>query len=293
MLSAATQAVVSIFDSHLASKRIPSFRSFLMLVGIVQLTYGALVLFLFPFPEGVSFTPVLAGITAGLLRGASISIMFYSLRKKEVSQVIPVIQTYPIFVAIIAMPLLGEMLNYLQWLAIIIVVAGAVIVSMGKSPAGVINWPGKTFLLLLVASFLFAMANIAAKYALSHISFWNGFSLNALSIAAAFLLFTTRPRVISEIREMPQRNSAIALFVFKETLVLVGMVLLLWAIEIGPVSLVSTIAGSRPVFVVIFSIILSRVFPNFLIKLAGRKMMVLRLAATAMIFGGIAIIYLT
>ena len=269
ILCAATQGTVSILDSHLASKRIPSFKSFLLLVSVMQLSAGLLFYYLFPLPERVGILPILAGLASGLLRAASISIMFYSLKKKEVTQVIPIIHTNPIFVAVLAVPLLGETLYFWHWLAIAIVVVGAVMVSMEKTPAGVTRWPVGTFVLLSISSLFYALANITAKYALNYISFWNSYSLGALGIAFVFLVASLRPHVIDEITSMPQRGSSLALFVFKEAVVLVGMLLLLWSIEMGPVSLVSTIVGSRPIFVVIYSMLLGWAFPNFLIKSAS------------------------
>jgi len=71
-------------------------------------------------------------------------------------------------------------------------------------------------------------------------------------------------------------------------------VLLFWALETGPVSLVSAIVGgSRPVFVFIFALILSRIWPMFLEWQSGRVALILRIMATVMIVGGLTIIYLT
>jgi uncharacterized membrane protein len=104
----------------------PGLRAFLLPVGIIQLIFCSLVFSLFPLPEGIGTLPILAAIAGGICRVTGSLILFYNLKKEEVSRVIPITFTYPIFVAIIALPLLGESLHYLQWLAIIIVVAGAV-----------------------------------------------------------------------------------------------------------------------------------------------------------------------
>jgi len=271
----------------------PSLRAFLLPVGVVHLIYSLLLFYLFPLPEGTGIRLVLVVIASGLLRAAAIIIMLYNLKREEVSQVIPVVYTYPIFVAIIAVPLLGETLNYLQWLAIIIVVAGAVMVSAKKSISGSTTWLGKPFLLLFVSSLFFAMADIASKYALAYLSFWNMFSLTAFCVSGIFLLVSVRPHILRQLGNMAQRNSIIALFASYEILAVTGITLSFWAMKRGPVSLVSTIIGSRPVFVVIFAIILSRILPAFLEWLPGKEMLALRLVATAMIVGGIAIIYLT
>ena len=40
------------------------------------------------------------------------------MHREEVTRVVPVIGTYPVFVALFAIPLLGERLSGLQWLAV-------------------------------------------------------------------------------------------------------------------------------------------------------------------------------
>jgi hypothetical protein len=83
------------------------------------------------------------------------------------------------------------------------------------------------------------------------------------------------------------------LILFNEILAPAAIVISFWAMARGPVSLVSTLTSSRPIFVVIFALILSRLAPSFLESQSGRGMLIVRLVATVMIVGGIAIIYLT
>lgn len=52
--------------------------------------------------------------------------MLQSTRSEEPSRVIPVVQTFPMFVAILAVPLLRESLGYIDWVSILMTVAGAV-----------------------------------------------------------------------------------------------------------------------------------------------------------------------
>ena len=293
LLGAAAIGVVNILDSHLISRRMPSFRAFLLLVGAVMLVYGLVIFYLFPLPEDVGTWPMVVAVTSAVFRIASVTIMLYTLRTEEVSRVIPVFHIYPVFVAIIAVPLLGEVLGYLQWLAIVIVVAGAVMVSAKRKPSGTTTWLGKSFLLLFGAGLLMAIADVASKYALDYISFWNMFWISAFCMSGIFLLISLRPWVLKELGNMRQRKSVMGLLVFSETLAVIGIILIFRAMETGPVSLVSTITGSRPVFVLVFVLILSRFRSGFLLEeQSGKGMLSLRLIATAMIVGGIAIIYL-
>jgi len=211
VLAAAALGLVNILDSHLISRRMPSLRAFLLPVGLIVLVPGLVFFYLFPLPEEVGAWPLIVALASAILRVASVTILFYTLKREEVSRAVPVVSTYPIFVAIMAIPLLGETLDYLHWIAIIVVVAGAVMVSVKRSP-GSANWLGSTFLLLFGASLLMAMADVASKYALAYISFWNMYWISALSIAAIFLLISLRPHVIRELGNIKQPGSTMALF---------------------------------------------------------------------------------
>ena len=136
------------------------------------------------------------------------------------------------------------------------------------------------------------MADITSKYALTYVSFWNMFWLSAFCLSVIFILASMRPHIFRQLGSIKQKKSVIALLIFNETLAALAVVLQFWALERGPVSLVSTIISSRPMFVVMFALILSRISPRFLEWQPGREALILRLVATVMIVGGIAIIYL-
>ncbi|MBU2608411.1 MAG: DMT family transporter [Chloroflexi bacterium] len=292
ILSAGVMGAVNIIDSHLLSRRMPSLRAYLLPVGVIHLILGLVLLYMFPLPEGMSIWPLAAAVGSSVLRTVAISIMLHIMTREDVSRVIPVVHTFPIFVAILAVLLLGESLVSLQWFAIVIVVGGAVLVSLRQSPTGANVRLGRSFGLLFISSLLIAVADVASKFALGYISFWNMYYIGAICMSAGFLVMSLRRSVFEELRSMPQRNSALALMVFNEMLAPVGIVLSFWAIERGPVSLVSTILSTRPIFVFIYALVLGRALPLFLEWRPTRGTLVLRLVATAMIVGGIAIIQL-
>lgn len=293
ILSAAGMGLVNIFDSHLISKRMPGFKAYLLVVSPFVLLSGLVFAFLFPLPAGLSTWQLMVAVASGLMRAVSVIILLYSLRREEVSRVVPVVSTYPVFVAIMAVPLLGETLGSLQIMAIVIVVAGVVIISVKKRTDSSKNWLGMTFFLLLGSSLLLAMADVVGKYALDYISFWNMYWISMLSLAVIFLFVSVRHSVIKELVHIVNPRSAMVLLTINEVLVVGSSIMLFWAMERGPVSLVSTIASTRPVFVIIYALIMSRFLPGVLLERnLSRKMLAVRLGATAMIAGGIVMIYL-
>jgi len=292
ILSAAVFALVSIFDSYLLTRRMPGLRVFLLLSGVVYLVYGLILVYLFPLPEGIGIVPILVAIVSGIFRTAGVTIMIFTLKREEVSRVLPVYHTYPIFVAIIAIPLLGESLNYLHWLAIIIVVAAAAIISVEKSSTGSTSRLSRSFLLLFISSLCMAVSDTTSKYSLSYLSFWNVYTISLFCMGSISWLISIRPDTIKQLSEMKQKSQTITILFCNEIMAPVAMGLMFWAQSRGPISLVSTILATRPVFVAIYSIILGLVFPGFLMRTSSGRVIIIRFIATILIVGGISIIYL-
>ena len=293
LLSTAIIGLVNIIDSHLISRRMPSLPAFLLPASLVILVVSLVAASLFLLPSGLDGQTLLIAVLSGVLRTLSLGILLYTFRMEEVSRVIPVYSTFPVFVAIMAVPLLGEVVGLLQWLAIIVVVAGAVVVSANRSAGSSTRRLGRVFVLLLISSLLMAGANIASKHVLDSISSWNMYWITGLSIAAGFMLVSLRPRVVRELLGLRQRGAVLGLLALNELLVVAGVVLLFVAMQNGPVSLVSAIFSSRPIFVLIFAFVISRTFPNFLKWETGKGVLTQRVVGTAMVVAGIAAIYLS
>jgi drug/metabolite transporter (DMT)-like permease len=291
--AAAGMGVVAILDSHLLTKRIPSLRSFLLPIGIMHLVFGLVVLGIYPFPEEIGAVPLLVAFGSGIVRSAGAIIMLNTIRSQEISRVIPVVHTYPIFVAILAVPVLGETLGSLQWLGIIITVAGAALISVQRDSSGQRTRLHKSFIILLGSSLLLGLANVGSKYALDYISFWNMYTVNSVCFGIIFLLMSARPRVLNEIRQINQRGIALSLLLLNELLVVAGVILFFWAMEQGPVSLVATITGTRPAFVFIFALALSRIFPAVLEESLSRGIIALKVVSIALIVGGVTLLTLS
>jgi len=293
LVSAALLAIVNVVDSHLIAKRLPSLQSYLLILGFLVLLISVVLISLFPLPKDLDSWSLVMALLSGVLRGVSVYIMFYTLKQEEVSMVIPIVNSYPILVALFAMPILGEFLETSQWTAIFIVVLGVILASFRGDSGSRIIWSGRVLGLLFASSILWALSEVTAKYALAVISPWQMYALSHFSIAFVFLIISVRPHILKELLRHKKRNSALIIVIFNETIAVISVVLFYWAMERGPVSLVSTIASTRPVFVFIYALVISR-FSEFLLEQRATKgILLLRWIAITMIVGGVAIIYLT
>lgn len=291
LVSAAILAIVSVLDSHLVSRRFPGFRQFLLLVGTIHMGYAVLLSLLVPLPDGIGSAPVGWAVLSSLIRTGAIILLLDALRRRDVSSVVPVVYAYPMWVAVIAVVVLGETLAWQQWLAVVIVASGAVLISLNVEPS-LTQLERPRSALILLATVLFALADVTGKVALEHLSFWNLFWIGAAVMGATFLAVALRPGVVRGIAALPDRRGSIALLAVNEVIAPVGIVISYWALQHGPVSLVSTLLSARPLFVLVYALLLGAWMPGFLLRSGGRRLVTVRVVATLMIVGGIAVIEL-
>lgn len=292
LASAAILAAVNIIDSHLVSRRFSGIRAFLLLLGGIHLVYGLVLAVVAPLSSDVGQVSLSLAIGSSVLRAGAVIILLDGLRHREVSSVIPVVYSYPVFVAVMAFFALGERLIWQQWLAIAVVASGAVLVAFNREPSRIPTGRLRPALILLAGA-LFAVADVWGKMALGRMSHWGLFWVSALVMGTIFLVVSARRGVVRQVLALGDRTRTLGFVLLNEAIAPVGMVISYWALARGPVSLVSTLLSTRPLFVLLFAFVLSRCAPGFLFWRGGRKLVALRVTATAMIVAGIAAIELS
>ena len=290
--TAAITGVVSILDSHLISKRFPGLASFLAPVGVFHLVVGLIVITINPLPAGTSAGVSTIAFASGIVRVIAALLMLRTMRFEEVSRIMPVVNTSPIFVAILAVPLLDEALGWQEWLAIFITVSGAVLISAQWDSENKGIRLRRSFITLMISSILFGAANTGSKYALDYMSFWSMYGITSICMGVVFLVYSLRSSVLGEIKQMEQRSKVLGLAVFNESIVIVGFVMSLWAMQQGPVSLVSTILGTRPAFVFVYALALSFLFPAVLNERFSRGIIMTKVVSIGLVVGGVTLLTL-
>jgi len=116
------------------------------------------------------------------------------------------------------------------------------------------------------------------------------YGINAICLGLLSLLVSVRPSTLRDIRDMADRNMALGLITFNECLAVVGFILSFWAIEQGPVSLVSTILGTRPAFVFVYAVAVSRFFPRVLNERLSRGIVITKVVSIGLIIGGVTLL---
>lgn len=290
LAAASISGFVSILDSHLIGKRLSSLSAFLLPTAVVQGLCGVVILMTTVIPVETNGMTVLLTIISSAVRAVGIFIILRALRAEEVSRVMPVTSSFPIFVALLAVPFMNEVLGWLQWLAIVITVAGVMLISIQRHPGGIRL--RKSFASLVFASLLLGISNTLAKYVLDGIPLLPMYGINTLTVSASFILFSLPGSLRGELRGLAADYKSLLLVTINALIAMVGFYFYFGAIEKGPVSQVSTILSTRPVFIFIFALIVSRVYPAVLNERMGRSAVVIKMVSIALIIGGVALLLL-
>lgn len=285
-------AAVSIGDKLILARTGIRLASFYFYVGASQLGIAAIVLLVNPLPP-TDWDVVLRAMGGGFFWGAGLLLMFWVLRREEVSRVMPVWQSSPIFVAILAVVFLDERLAWQHWVAIILVVGGAAAVSVRRGELGRGFALRPTFFVLIAGAFLIGIAQLLLKTVADDLTVWHSMALRGTGLFLSLALPNARPGAIRElVRFVSAPRMGIALLCTETVAPFVGNFLLLTAIAGGPVSLVSALLGTRPVFVLGLTLLLGFAAKGLLDDRLGREEMVIKAASTAAVVGGVALIAL-
>ena len=288
LLSAGTFGIVTVLDKRLASYNMPSLVAFYMGVMISLLGYATVSIIITGIPQHLPPDRFIAAIVSGLCWGGALAMMFWGYKLEEASRASAIIHTFPVFVAILAVVFLGETLGLGQWIAIFIVVSGAITISLWGASDGRLIRFNKGLPVLLSASLFTALALLAGKYALEELPMWFVYSLRNYGMATIFL-FLWRPGAFKQLyKALSNKQTLIVLLLAEFILAPLAVMLNVLAIKLGPVSLVSTVTATRPVFVFVFGSILSISAIKLLDEPLEIKTLSVKLGAIIMIVAGIA-----
>jgi drug/metabolite transporter (DMT)-like permease len=288
LLSAAILGLVTALDKRLVSHNMPSLSSFYMGVGISLFGYGTAVLIIGGVPEDAPGDALLMAIASGLCWGGALALMFWGYRFEEASRASAIIHTFPVFVAILAVIFLGEVMSPGQWLAIVVIVGGAFLISLRGSISKRVVQLNRAFPILVGASLFTALALLTGKYALEALPVPFVFSLRNFGMGAVFVLLW-RPGAFGQLFQAVRNGQTLLLLFLAEfSLAPLAVFLNVVAINLGPVSLVGALTGTRPFFVFIFSSLLSAGAWRLLNEPLERGTLAVKLASIIMIVGGIS-----
>ncbi|MFQ6122646.1 MAG: EamA family transporter [Dehalococcoidales bacterium] len=292
LLSTGVCSVAVIVQKRCLEHHVRSAFSYGTWAAVVQVLLSMTILLIEPLPLRLSW-PVMLALSAGVVRALSLAAQYKGLQaESEVSRAVPLLDSYPVFVAILAVVFLGQSLTPSKWLAISLVIAGAILISQHRLfPGGAVR-SGRSFLYLLSGSVGVAGFVTLASLALESLSCWQVFAVSTLSSAVVLLGTCLGADVGREVSLMTRRTRTLGLIILAEVLLAVSVVIYFVAITRGPISLVAAVTATRPLMVLIFNSLLSVMTPQLFPERLYRPIMVQKLLAVSMVTVGLAVMSL-
>lgn len=280
---------MTIGDKWILSRLRLRIESFNLFVGVVQLSVAASILVILGIPDA-PFSQIVRSVAGGLLWGLYLIVLFWSLRREQMGRIVPVSQTSPVFAAILGVVFLGENLEWWGWFAVLLVVGGAAIVS--AEPKQLLSGGfSKVYLYVLAAAALVGLAQVLLKTSSEDLNVWHNMSFRGIGLFSTLALPFLRPSVVRDLGAfLSNRKTAIPVLLTEGVGPVFGNAFLLLALANGPVSLVSALLGTRPVFILLITLMFAPIAKRALSEQFTRSDIVTKTISTTAVVAGIAII---
>jgi drug/metabolite transporter (DMT)-like permease len=293
LASSACMGLVNISDKLVIHRYARTPLTLLLLMGITQTTVGIVLLLFWGVPVEATITTSLSAIGSGVLSGFAAFLSQRILYTQEVSRTIPVTQSAPIFTALLALLVLGESIQIVKGGGIIIAVIGSALISIrtnGGGSDGVILY--KSFYILMFSAFLFGASTVIGKLALEELPVLYTHGLRTLTLGIILLSFAFRQEPLNDVKSLFCKRSPALLFVTINDFITAqaGLIMFVWALSLGPASLVGAVAGTRALYIVIYSIAITKIWPRALGEDISTGSVLIKLFSTSFIVVGITVI---
>jgi uncharacterized membrane protein len=266
---------------------------FTAFVGLVTLPFIA-------YFEPTVMSPSAGGIALIMLAGvfymSSMLLYLMALQNEEASVVAPFFQSGPLFGYVLAYLVLGETLTRPQMAGGVLIILGALIVSLrfGRphGTAGRGGFKVRLAGLMLACGFIMALSSLIFKVFAIRVEFWTTtfwmFVGEALFGAALLAVPSYRAQFVAIVHR--NTTALLSINASNELINLGGGLGNRYALLFAPLSLVQAIGSTTTLFVFLFGIVLSVVCPSLGRETLSRRDLAQKGLAAAFVAAGVALI---
>lgn len=286
-------AIVALVDKYLVSGPIPGAKVYAFYVGVLGIISILLIPFIgFFIPD--SFYQAGLALLAGSVHIFALFAFFSCLKKFEVSRVVPSIGAVsPIFVVFLGYFLSGVSpdLSMERMLALFLLILGGFLINLKRKGRATMESIGASFLTAL----LFALFFILTKLVYFLFPFWTAFVWMRIGGFIAALLFLFSREVKEEVfkNKVSFSPKTFGIFLGNQGMGGFAFVLQNFAVALAPLGLLSfvnALEGTKYVFVLIFSLIVSLKFPEALKEEFSRSVVFQKIISVVLIIAGLIIL---
>jgi drug/metabolite transporter (DMT)-like permease len=213
---------------------------------------------------------------------------FKALSKADASVVVPIFQTIPVFSYFLAFFVLGETLSTMQIIGSLLIIFGAVGITL-KFKDKKIHLTKDVLFLQLSASFIVAVNYLFFKFFAIQLDFWTVSFwqyLGFVILGIILLIFIKSYRNDFVLSFKRNSKSILGLNAINEILNIVATIIFTFATLLAPLALVWVINGFQPLFVFLIGILLTLFFPHLIKENLEKKVLLQKIIFILLIFLG-------
>jgi len=247
-------------------------------------------------PEVLSFSQnsILIAIN-GFLYILAVLPYFYALQKDEASIAVPLFQLIPVFSYVLAYFVLSETLTNFQMFGGLLIVLGAIGISLDLNEGKKIRFKKEVFWLMMLSSLIFALNFLFFKYFAIQSSFWYTSFWEYVGFAVfAFLLMVFVKSYRKQFIEVMKKNrvAVLSLNGINEVINIIAKVSFNFASLLAPITMIWIVNGLQPFFVFGYGVILTLFFPQVSQESLVKKHLFQKIIAIVVMFAGTYLINL-
>lgn len=233
------------------------------------------------------------GIAIGVLNAAWVIAYLYAIGSSELTKTVPIFQTIPIFGFIFGFLLLGEIVTTGQFMAALLLMGGAFVLSYNFIDKR-INWV--PLLLMLAASALVALQEVIFKLLALDTNFvtsafWQGIGLGLAGVVLYAAVPTYRKQFNAFVSATERKIWGVS--AINECFDNAATLVFSYAIILGPVLLVQAVNAYQPLILLGVSYVIAIFFGNYLREDISQASMLQKILGIGIITIGSVYLYVS
>jgi transporter family protein len=283
-------AIVNHIDKYLLSNQFEgkSTGSLMIFSTLIAAVVLPVIYIVEPSIFGISTKNVLLLIVVGILSALAVWMYLVALDEDEVSIIVPLFQTIPLFGALFAFLFLGETLSLQQWLGCLTIIAGSMIITLEVDEEQKIRLKKKVLFFMLGSAAVFGFYETLFKVAAIDENFWVSSFWEHVGLLMVGIVLILIPKFRRDFLSLVTKNakSIFSLNIGSEVMTIAGNIVTNYALMLAPVALVLAVSGTQPFLVLIMGVVLTSFFPKLGKEKLTKKHMLHKTVAIVIIFIG-------
>lgn len=285
-------AIVNFIDKILLSKYFKNVSLFVFLMYSMVVAMLVLPFFLLFGNLDILAVPlkdILILVSAGICVEIAMYFYLFALDKDDASSVVPFFQLIPVFTVGLGLVFLHQIPTPLQMVGSMIVILGAVILSLELENVNKISFKKEVVFSVMAMAFLMALAGVLFSLATRGDDFWvaNFWEFIGVIIVGLVIFIVRHEDRRAFFKSLQTHKLRITFWVgVSELVTLAGNVALNFAFILAPVFLARTVEGYQPIFVLLFGLLITRYAPHILQEKITTKHLLIKISTIIIIVFG-------